>query len=190
MSVEGWSFLERITNPLTKAKEGFMDSLFTTVKQLDEVKATQSGTPQRGVLTEHGWIKVRGKSIAFLDVGAKIEITQPTEFKNAKYSELLAVGASAPKPSAPAPAACLAPMSQARPAVSYSGAIKIEAYIEAIVKFHKVASLMESNDAQARAAIVNTFSIALTNGKIDMTPTAPEREPGSDDVPPWEKKSA
>src|SRR5689334_20133441 len=151
-------------------------TIFVTVQQLDDPKTTQSGTPQRGVKTEAGWIQVRGKSIAFLDVGAKIEITEPTEFKNKKYAELKSMGAGAPAEKA-APAASSGNASVTKPAYVPAGAIKVQDYIEAIVKFHKVASLMESNDAQARAAILNTFSIALTNGKLDMS--EPAREPGS-----------
>lgn len=174
-------------------------TIFVTVQQLDEPKTTQSGTPQRGVKTEQGWIKVRGKSIAFIDIGARIEISEPTEFKGAKYAELRGVNTEPPKsasPAAPAPRAL---------ALSYSnGAIKFDDYVRAVKNFHALAKTFEPDTitpvdlpdgskrhdvavdrSSARAAILNTFSIALTNGKLDMS--EPAREAGADNVPPWEK---
>ena len=191
-----------------------------TVQQLDEPKATQKGTPQRGVKTEEGWIQVRGENVASLAVGNRIVISEPSEFKNKKYSELKSIVRLAEAPKAPAAGAPAAPPAQAPTAPAptkhqttgpfYSGAIKLDDYIRAVKNFHGLTlalapdvmvptdkevdglpgakiQAIAADRAQARAAMLNTFSIALTSGKIDMS--EPAREPGSDqDSPPWERK--
>ena len=85
--------------------------------------------------------------------------------------------------------------------------ISITAYLEAIRDFHKIAGMIEPDvmvpasvnpdgskvmtvavdRSSARAAILNTFSIALTSGKISME--AAKAAPAND-VPPWEKPGA
>jgi len=183
-----------------------------TVRQLDEVKSTQSGTPQRGVLTEHGWIKIRGANVGMLEAGASIVITEPTDFKGKKYSELKSIG---DRQATPTPASPSAPRPASAPATSTAAPrssggwvspmqISITAYLEAIRDFHKIAGMIEPDvmvpasvnpdgskvmtvavdRSSARAAILNTFSIALTSGKISME-TA-KAAPAAD-VPPWEQ---
>lgn len=70
--------------------------------------------------------------------------------------------------------------------------IKLSDYEQAMQIFHAAAARLEPDDPQARAALVNTALIALTNGKIELpkdntpAPFADDMPPPTDeDMPPW-----
>jgi len=74
------------------------------------------------------------------------------------------------------------------PQVALPGAISFWDYLQTMELVHGSAMALEPSEGQARAALVNTAMIALTNGKLQLPPDGPKesgREPGQDDDDPF-----
>lgn len=65
-----------------------------------------------------------------------------------------------------------------------NGVVEWFSYAEMLDLAHEKAKELEPDDAQARAALVNTAMIAFTNGKV-VLPAIPDDVPGDDDVVPF-----
>jgi len=179
------------------------------VEQLNEIKTSQKGNPQRGVRTEKGWVTVRGAQalLARMQVGLSIEIGNLSEFTNpatgttAWYGQLMQVG---DPPKAPEPAYGAGPAEQALPdarsvingakpsngkipwlefqlAFKAAHALALECEPDLTEEAESETALGEAHNnllvrvdrSQARAALVNTFVIAFSNGRIEA-PEVPE----------------
>jgi len=177
------------------------------VEQLNEIKTSQKGNPQRSVRTEKGWVTVRGAQalLARMQVGLSIEIgnlsefTNPSTNKTAWYAQLLNVGdppaPAEPKQQESAPATNGAkPLSNGKiPWLEFQLAFKAahalaldcepdlteEAESETALGEAHNNLLVRVDRSQARAALVNTFVIAFSNGRIE----APEVPDSDDDDP-------
>lgn len=160
------------------------------VEQLNEIKTSQKGNPQRGVRTEKGWVTVRGAQalLARMQVGLSIEIgnlsefTNPSTNKTAWYGQLMNVG-DPPAPAEPKQQES-APATNGHAPAASNGKIPWLEFQLAFKAAHALALECEPDAdtgvwidrSQARAALVNTFVIAFSQGRIE----APELE----DEPP------
>lgn len=149
------------------------------VAQLDPVKPTQKGEPQRGVkATEGRWLKVRGAKIGEAQVGDTLTITEPSEYNRKWYSQLIGIK----------------PAQQAKQ--NSIGPVDLDEYLWLLKKAHEIVKELEPDDGNARARMVNTLMMAFSNGKIDISLDSEEpaerdyvsrEQRESEDIPPWER---
>ena len=110
--------------------------------------------------------------------------------KTVKQIDLKADGVikSVVEPAPPPPQSQEAPKQAATLSqTALPGAISFWEYLQTMELVHGSAMALEPNDAQARAALVNTAMIAVVSGKLKLPPDAPKEplEPGSDDEDPF-----
>ena len=160
------------------------------VDQLDtNCRPTKKGDPQVAIRTDKGeWIKISGEGVLRVRVGNKIEISEPAQFGKSWYARLCTIDltpAREPKPEEPKQEP--APAASNGHAPSGNGKIPWLEFQLAFKAAHALALECEPDAdtgewidrSQARAALVNTFVIAFSNGRIE----APEVPDSDDDDP-------
>ena len=159
------------------------------IEALDpQIGQTRQNTPKRGIKHDGQWLTVTHDNqqlLAGLIIGQEIEVTDPKQYGKTWFSSLKKVIEKA-APAAPAqgqgPAQDASKQAPPTPQAGNSGRIAWANYIRAVRAAHALALDLEPNEegglpdrSQARAALVNTMAIALTNGRIELP--GPEDEP-------------
>lgn len=143
------------------------------IEALDpQIGQTTKGTPKRGVKHDGQWLALTHENrqlLAGLTPGLEIEISEPKQYRNTWFASLKKVIEKPPpaeEASKPAPP---------QPGKANGGGIAWIDYLDAIRAAHAVALELEPDveggipdRSQARAALVNTLAIALTNGRIEL----------------------
>ena len=158
-----------------------------TIAKISGVKPDKNGDPISNILTsENKWLNCMGIDLTG-KVGAVIEIEKLRQFpvgKNSWYCNFKAL-LSEPghEPGSPKKAAPGASVAQPAPFLNGSGKLTFDEYVLAVKAAHRLAMDVEpdslttqADHSQARAALVNTFIIALTNGKVGL-PTEDDAVP-------------
>ena len=179
-----------------------------TVEQLEEVKASKKGNPQRRIRTDQGWVTCRGKINLY--VGDKIELQGLNEFSNpntgnsAWYAEVVDISREKPA-TPPLQQQPSTPQQETKPAPTPSGTAYRAEFIRtekipwadfelAFNRLVELANEAEPNRqsgatgdwaicSEARAAIINTGIIAFSQGRIEAPLPGPEVKVQDDDIP-------
>jgi len=134
------------------------------IQEVGMVEKTQSKKTYINVKVENAWYKIIGDPEGILS-GVTIEF-DPKPFGKSMWAQEFNI-IETPKPKL----------------TSHNGVgIAFWDYMDAMKVAHRIASLLEPDDGQARAALVDTCLIAVTTGRVQLPPEGePEDSSPSDD---------